>query len=615
MNGSIWRRIPPAAVASFALACANSPAHAAPPVAAWEFSSGYDLPRRAATRQVDTPPPTARLSLPPRAYDLGDMRATDSRRLDARVRGGPMSVELWVLDHVGAPVGAALSPGGERPGWALAYVSGEAAFGPLQAGGAPAAHAASTSGYKGYWRHLVGVYDGATWRLYVNGREVASAEAPGPAAAAELELSGYLETERFMRLPDLVKAASLYDRALTPQEVGDLFARRARLVDEGRLTDTRLHFTQPPYLNWPTSSSMALSWETDRPTSALVEWGQSADALQSRAVPLGSGRQHGVTLDGLEADTPYFYRIRVSDERGETIDSGLLSFRTAPPPGAPFTIAVSGDPEARPHVNNRMSQLIWEERPNLLLIAGDLTDGGSEDMRFQWTHEYFTGMGPLFGRVPVIAAPGNGEDDLVWYRHYHRNPAPENYFSLRYGDAEIFVLDSNLAYREAREPGFRARQKAWLEKALAASSAKWKFTIHHHDVQTSDDDDYGDSWRSGSSQGDAEVQADFRPLYEKYGVDLAFFAHLHTYERSWPLKAGRFEPDGVTYVQVGGLGGTLEDVAPTKPGFSRKTFRDHHYLMLRGAGDQLSVEVFDSEGRMRDRFELRARKTGKAEDR
>ena len=613
MTFSTWRRLPLAAMASLALSGAGSPAHAETPVAAWEFSSGYDLPRRAAAHLAETPAPEVRIVPRPADFALAGMSPSERRTLlDARLGTGPMAVELWVLDHVNTQVGAMLAPGGEQPAWALAYVSGQAAFGPIRTDGLPVVRASSENGYKQYWRHLVGVYDGEAWRLYVNGREVASAKGQAPAPGEGLGLTGYLEAERFMRLPDLVKAASLYDRALTAQEVADLFARRARLVDEGRLTDARLHFTQPPYLNWPTSSSMALSWETDRPTSATVEWGEAADALTSRTIPLTSARQHGITLEGLKADTPYFYRVRVSDARGATADSSLLSFRTAPPPGAPFTIAVSGDPEARPHVNNQISQLIWEERPNLLLIAGDLTDGGSEDMRFQWTHEYFTGMGPLFGRVPVIAAPGNGEDDMVWYRRYHRNPEPENYFSLRYGDAEIFVLDSNLAYREAREPGFRARQKAWLERALAASTAKWKFTIHHHDVQTSDDDDYGDSWKSRSSQGNAEVQADFRPLYEKYGVDVAFFAHLHTYERSWPLKAGQPDPDGVTYVQVGGLGGNLEDFQPTKPAFSRKTFRDHHYLMLRGMGDELSVEVFDSEGRMRDRFELHARSPGRA---
>lgn len=252
-----------------------------------------------------------------------------------------------------------------------------------------------------------------------------------------------------------------------------------------------------------------------------------------------------------------------------------------------------------------MSALIWEERPNLLLLAGDLTDGGSLEKRFEWTHEYFAGMGPLFGRVPVIAAPGNGESELHWFRHYHRQPGDEAFFNHRYGDVEIFVIDSNLNSREKREPGFRAKQKTWLDQALAASTAKWKIAMHHHALMSTDDDDYGDSWTGKAGTGDDTVAAEFQPLFEKHGVDLVIVGHLHTYERSWPIRSGSVdEKNGVTYVQVGGMGGNLEDFQPTKPWFNRKVFRDHHYLMLRGAGDRLEAETIDAEGRRRDTFVL-----------
>lgn len=575
------------------------------PLAEWAVELDNALPRRAGP---GGPGPNAPLSIGQSAAPrlLAQLNETDRRVLPATSVAGPFAVELWILDHVNQPVGALLDSGATaQGGWALGYVSGQALFGPIGADGLPALRVKTGEGFKHRWHHLVGVWDGRQWALYVNGvRKADTAASSGPRPTmSSLLLSGYFENERFMRLPNLVKDVAIYDKALNAAEVKSAFARRAQLVEDGRLTDKALHFTQPPYLNAPTTTSIELSWETDRPIAGTVEWGETAATLKKETFKPGD-RLGGKTLDGLRADTPYFYRVSGVDTTGNRIDSGLLSFRTAPLPGAPFTIAVSADTEARTHINGRMSALIWEERPNLLLLAGDLTDGGSKNTRFEWTHEYFAGMGPLFGRVPVIAAPGNGESELHWFRHYHRQPGDEAFFSHRYGDAEIFVLDSNLEDREKREPGFRARQKAWLDQALGASTAKWKIAMHHHAMMSTDDDDYGNSWTGKSRGGDDVVTAEFQPLYEKHGVDLVFVGHLHTYERSWPIRNGKVDQNGVTYVQVGGMGGNLEDFQPTKPWFNRKSFRDHHYLMLRGAGDTLEAEAFDADGNRRDAFVL-----------
>lgn len=567
------------------------------PVQDWTFTATESLPRRAAAHPVAPQVPAPRVTAlrqGPVFFDLMPTAGPQSLTLNQSL-SGPFSVDMWLLDHVNQPVGALMSA--EGGGWVLGYRSGQVVFGPLDETGKPLlAVAGIKEGYKERWHHLVGVYDGIQWRLYINGEPVASAPGRKPVATQALTLTGYFEHEPYMALADLVQGAAVHGRALSAAEVKTAFAARAQLVDEGRLYADRLHFTQPPYLNTPAADSIEISWETDRAASFTLEWGETADSLQSVAVS-GQARLGGWSLSGLKADTPYFYRVTAIADDGKRIDSGLLSFRTAPLAGAPFTIAIAADTEARPHINRRMSELIWEERPNLLLMAGDLTDGGSQEKRFEWTHEYFAGMGPLFGRVPVIAAPGNGESELHWFRHYHRQPGEENYFSHIYGDVEIFVLDSDYKYRDTLEPGFSARQKQWLEAALKASTAKWKFVMHHYDVMTTDDDDHGNSWTGRSSFGNDDLKADYVPLYERYGVDLVIYGHLHAYERSWPQN-------GVTYLQVGGMGGNLEDFAPNKPAFNRKTARAHHFVMARGAGDDIQFEMIDSEGRVRDRFSL-----------
>jgi len=263
-----------------------------------------------------------------------------------------------------------------------------------------------------------------------------------------------------------------------------------------------------------------------------------------------------------------------------------------------FSFAVIGDTEARPHINDRLAQAIWGERPHFVINVGDLTDGGQRPHRFEWTLEYFLGLNQLLGRIPTLPVPGNGESDLYWYQHYHALPPPHHYYTFGFGNAEFFLLDSN------RPLGPGSDQYDWLDRQLGRSNARWKFVAHHHPAYTSDEDDYGDTWRGGSQLGDANVRG-IVPLYEKHSVDIVFFGHLHTYERSWPIADGRVDLDrGVRYIQTGGAGGNLEDFTPTRNWFTTKLYRGHHYCLLNVFGGHLSFQMFDVEGRLRDAFEL-----------
>jgi hypothetical protein len=129
--------------------------------------------------------------------------------------------------------------------------------------------------------------------------------------------------------------------------------------------------------------------------------------------------------------------------------------------------------------------------------------------------------------------------------------------------------------------------------------------LHHHAPRSCDDDDHGNTWRETSTHEEAAVQADFMPLYERYGVDLLLFGHLHSYERSWPARGKQVdEARGVTYVQIGGAGGNLEDFAPNKPWFSRMTFREHHYAAVSISHEAIEVRIVDVKGRLRDQFRI-----------
>jgi predicted phosphodiesterase len=597
-------------------------------VAEWSFQPEYALPGGAAVElpRIENPQPARPvLWTPPAPVEFLGESATSS--YDGLLGAGALptdafAVELWMLNHVNRPVGAlagAFTGGQARtPVWAMGVFDGRVVFGaprgrevsfPIDLAASEDEAASQWAGFKEHWHHLVGVWDGASVRLYHNGALVAEAPADRDAFFypddASFDISAFLAAEPHMAFENLVQAASLYDRALSADEVAGLFARRAALVEEGVLYENIFHFTAPPYLNAPTQTSMALVAETDQASRMRVLWGETTP-LDAERDSAAFDRRHEFTLDGLKPDTAYFYEVVAVSEDGEEISSGLLTFRTAVQEEQPFTFAVFGDTEARPHINNKISQQIWGERPNFLMILGDLTDGGSADRRFEWTHEFFTGMGPLFGRVPTVAVPGNGESELHWYKHYHRFPGNEIYWTFTYGNAQFFMIDSDLEEREREMPGFRAEQREWLRQELARSTARWKIVAHHHPIYSSDEDDYGNSWNTATPvEGDADMRNDYLEIYEEGGVDLVLYGHMHEYERSWPILDERVSLEGgVLYMTIGGLGGNLEDLRPTRSWHTGHVFRGHHHSTVTISGDLVSVATRDMEGRLADTFQF-----------
>ena len=530
------------------------------------------------------------------------------------------TIEMWLMVHVNQPVGALLTFKDKHlqsePDWLLGYYGNELVYS-VKTQKNPYGEIINKEikdTWSGNFMHVVAVYDANKMRLYYNGKLLEEREIGERETSVEnneLELAAYLNNEPYMDLGNLVKGLKIYDQACSEESINESFQDFQKMVKKGILYPDLFHFIAGPYLNYATKTSINLLWEADRKTTAIIEYGTSlplSNKLEVNSESLvkeeDGSSEHFIeeaTLTGLESGQKYFYRITLIDEAGESIDSGVLTFSTAVEDTAAYAFAVIGDTEARPHVNDRVAKMIWDERPNFCLNLGDLTDGGQQRKKFQWNYEYFSGMTQLHSRIPVFPVAGNGESDLYWYNRYHALPEPEGFYKFSYGNADFFMLDSN--QKEEFAPG--KKQYNWLEEQLKNSRAKWKFVCHHHAPYSADENDYGDSWKGDSDMGDLKIR-EIVPLYEKYKVDMVFFGHLHTYQRTLPISENQVnEENGVVYVQAGGGGGNLEDFAPARAWFSAKTYRGHHYFTINIFRNNLSFKMYDTEGRLKDFLELK----------
>lgn len=362
-------------------------------------------------------------------------------------------------------------------------------------------------------------------------------------------------------------------------------------------------FLVAPYLQFSTKTSMNVLWETRELASTRVDFGEaranvSRAVLDRTATLPGNRSMHEVLLKELKPETNYFWQATSVTSNGDTIRSAVYTFKTTVNDSSAYMFALIGDTQRNnrtPWAWEKIADLVWEDRPNFAVIAGDLVDQGLD--KNDWLENFFPKGRPLLSRIPVYPVLGNHEQDASYYYQYVVAAPPEYYYTFTYGNAQFFMIDTNRDVSEGSE------QYDWLEWELAKSKAMWKIAVHHHPPYSSDSDDHGDTNQTLSTLGtDAR---NLVPLYERYGLDFCLFGHTHLYERSWPIKDNQINmKKGVVYINSGGGGGGLEAFAPTRSWFTAELQSIHHYCTFAVFEDNVMFKSIDHEGRLIDAFQM-----------
>lgn len=128
----------------------------------------------------------------------------------------------------------------------------------------------------------------------------------------------------------------------------------------------------------------------------------------------------------------------------------------------------------------QVSKLIEDEKIDLIINSGDLTDDGDLDDYKELKRlfeEYFSG-------ISQVISMGNHDNHLLFYDAFnlkkHRNNTP--FFNQVYDAHNYRIVIFDNTYQGSANGFFVTEQLQWLEKTLAASKDKNVILVMHHHI-------------------------------------------------------------------------------------------------------------------------------------
>ncbi|MCU0625640.1 MAG: hypothetical protein MUF21_04010 [Gemmatimonadaceae bacterium] len=326
-------------------------------------------------------------------------------------------------------------------------------------------------------------------------------------------------------------------------------------------------------------AALFVTWDGDPTTTVSIDWHLHAGTDLPTIAVRGPGLRGWRTVTGEPVVFPHStrhvrraritglrpgatYRVRVADR--------TYTYRTMPARlDAPIVFAEGGDTQPDDATFGATNRMVARHDVAFALIGGDLAYSNGDPRLVAREERWFetvsrtlvTDQGRL---IPVIAGIGNHEvfgardtsaafaemiartgvrvGDATYYRALHAHARERQHGVIDVGDYLSLVL-----LNTGHTMPIAGEQTEWLRTTLASRRAvPHLFPVYHVPGFP--------SVRAYAASNSAAVRAHWVPLFEEAGVRAAFEHHDHAYKRTMPIRAGRPDTSGVTYLGDGAWG-------------------------------------------------------------
>lgn len=384
-------------------------------------------------------------------------------------------------------------------------------------------------------------------------------------------------------------------------------------------------------------NEMTVTWTSGYGTNEalpFVEWGPKWGSLTrsaagtltfNRGSMCGSpartygwrdpGFIHTSFLKELWPNAEYTYKLGHQLFNGSYIWSKTNSFQASPFPGQNSLqqVIIFGDMgkaerDGSNEFNNyqpgslNTTDMIVKDLDNIDIVfhIGDITYANG--YLSQWD-QFTAQVEPITSRVPYMLASGNHERDWpdtgsfystldsggecgVLAETMYYVPAENRakyWYSTDFGMFHFCIADSEQDWREGSE------QYKFIEQCLASADRKhqpWLIFIAHRVLGYSSGEHYASEGSFAEPMGRESLQK----LWQKYRVDIAFYGHVHNYERTCPIYQNQCVNSGASHysgtmngtihVVAGGGGSHLSNFGEPVPSWSLKRDVDYGFVKL-----------------------------------
>jgi hypothetical protein len=293
-----------------------------------------------------------------------------------------------------------------------------------------------------------------------------------------------------------------------------------------------------------------------------------------------------------------------------------------------FNIAAVGDWGCTDNTEDTV-QNILARNPEVVLGLGDNSYDDSADC-------WFDIVDPIIGKMITaignhddkIHVPGGGdandEDSPELLEEYMDGfGIEEQYYTYRYANVFMVVLSQEVPFEEGSD------QFEFIESSLAEASSDsdidWIIVTTHELLYASP---------GATSDGDL-LRNTYHPLFETYGVDLVLQAHIHGYERTYPIEYSEeygdenvnapiatteethtyVNPEGQIFVTVGTGGESIHEWLGQNP-YIVTQFEGYGFLdIVVEGGERLVATLYDNDGsEIQDQFTVIKEEEDDADD-
>ncbi len=358
-------------------------------------------------------------------------------------------------------------------------------------------------------------------------------------------------------------------------------------------------------------SSRDVTWQGDTSTFAghleLTINSTPGDTIKYTSLPKiiktsgGASSFFRVGIKNLKEGQTYHYRVANGIHWSEWYD-----FKIGNSSDANYSFIYIGD--VQDSINGVSGKLFHQacsgdSNASFLLFIGDMIERPHDAYWGEW----FRDGGDLFKTIPVIATPGNHEYykgliqklDERWMAHFSfPQNGPPNFLGRvcywDYKNTRYISLDTN----GIQTIPSALEQRKWLKSVLENTHQRWIVVMMHHPVySTSRGRDY------------FYLRALFKPLFDKYNVDLVLAGHDHAYGRAVHIQSNESPTkQGAVYV-VTHASPKLYDIG-FSPKMDKLATNTQMYQLIDVSNDSIRYKAFTSDGTYFDGFTIHKDGTG-----